>query len=309
MNDLINEILEKVKENRNIYEKGEYAVRDHLINPILNQLGWITSNPKFVIPNLKSEDKDIPDYTLFKNGEKVLFVEAKNISIDLEDEIPQLAKYCYAQGTEFGILTNGINWILFRTFLRGTMLKERIIWGINLENGHREMIINKLKTLDYNTIENLEKIVKNDKILENAWQDFLNNPDVLLLKVAQIFKEHICKNFAEAEVQEDEIISYFKTKFSDLIISKTQYSENECLNNKDEESILKNKATTPPVADWVKGIPELSKKSNLKSWKAICDHLKIDVGGDSARRALKRWVEENKPNWPGIPEPEKGRMN
>ncbi|OHB83140.1 MAG: hypothetical protein A3J73_01180 [Planctomycetes bacterium RIFCSPHIGHO2_02_FULL_38_41] len=93
----------------------------------------------------------------------------------------------------------------------------------------------------------------------------------------------------------------------DLIMPKTQYSKNENLNKEDEIAVIKNKTTTPSVADWIKDIPELSKKSSLKSWKAVCDYLKIDVGGDSARRALKRWVEENKPNWPEILEPGKDR--
>ena len=60
---------------------------------------------------------------------RILFVEAKNLSVDLKNEIQQLARYCYNEGTEFGVLTNGINWILFRTF-KGTTLKERIIWKL-----------------------------------------------------------------------------------------------------------------------------------------------------------------------------------
>jgi hypothetical protein len=55
--------------------------------------------------------------------------------------------------------------------------------------------------------------------------------------------------------------------------------------------------------DWLKSIPELSNYTNLNTWRAICDHLKIDVAGDSARRKLKNWVIKNKPEWPDVPEP------
>jgi hypothetical protein len=34
--------------------------------------------------------------------------------------------------------------------------------------------------------------------------------------------------------------------------------------------------------------------------------LNIDVGGNSARRALKDWAKENRRNWQRIPEPRKG---
>lgn len=39
------------------------------------------------------------------------------------------------------------------------------------------------------------------------------------------------------------------------------------------------------------------------TWQQICDSLHIEVGGDSARRKLKRWAEVNRPNWPEVPEP------
>jgi hypothetical protein len=244
MNTLIKETLDKVSENRKIYENGEYAVRDHLINPILNYLGWNTSNPKFVIPNLTTVDRDIPDYTLFKNGMKILFVEAKNLSVDLKNEIQQLARYCYNEGTEFGIL-------------------------------------------------------------DNAWQNFLNNPDYLSSKFVHIFKDTVDGDTVDTEFQDEEIEFYLKLRFRELIVPKTQCYENETLNQVRSTtlSINKKKSSTPSPRHWIKNIPELSRRDNLNSWKDICDHLGIEVGRDSARRALERWVKENKPSWPEIPEP------
>lgn len=305
MDNLIKETLEKVGENKKIYENGEYAVRDHLINPILNYLGWNTSNPKFVIPNLTTVDRDIPDYTLFKNGMKILFVEAKNLSVDLKNEIQQLARYCYNEGTEFGILTNGTKWILFRTFLKGTPLKERIIWEINFEKDSKELIHSKLKTVDYNNIENLEKLIKKDEILDNAWQNFLNNPDYLSSEFVHIFKDTVDGDTVDTEFQDEEIEFYLKLRFRELIVPKTQCYENETLNQVRSTtlSINKKKLSTPSPRHWIKNIPELSRRDNLNSWKDICDHLGIEVGRDSARRALERWVKENKPSWPEIPEP------
>ena len=305
MDTLIKETLDKVSENRKIYENGEYAVRDHLINPILNCLGWSTSNPKFVIPNLKTEGRDIPDYTLFKNGMRILFVEAKNLSVDLKNEIQQLARYCYNEGTEFGVLTNGINWILFRTFLKGTTLKERIIWEIDLEKDSEELVTSKLKTINYNNIENIEKHIRKDKVLDNAWENFLNNPDYLSAKFGHIFKDSIDVNSIDTEFQDEEVEFYLKLRFRELIAAKTQCYENETLNQAGNTtlSVNKNKSPTPSVTDWIKNIPELSKRGDLNSWRDICDLYRVDVGGDSARRALKRWTKENKPSWPEIQEP------
>ncbi len=60
------------------------------------------------------------------------------------------------------------------------------------------------------------------------------------------------------------------------------------------------KTQSPSGLQWASNIPELS-RYGFKNWKEICDHLNLDVSGDSARRVLKRWVSEYKPDWPTVP--------
>jgi hypothetical protein len=62
------------------------------------------------------------------------------------------------------------------------------------------------------------------------------------------------------------------------------------------------KAPSPNARHWADSVAELKRARGLSSWKAICDHLKIKTGGDSARRKLAAWVKENKPDWPEVPE-------
>lgn len=61
------------------------------------------------------------------------------------------------------------------------------------------------------------------------------------------------------------------------------------------------RAPSPSAGQWIALVPELKNKRGLSSWKALCDHLKIQTGGDSARRRLKNWVREHKPTWPEVP--------
>jgi len=62
------------------------------------------------------------------------------------------------------------------------------------------------------------------------------------------------------------------------------------------------KAPTPSPTDWVATVPELNGRKGLHTWKAICDMLKIDTAGDSARRKLKNWVKVHRPMWPSVPD-------
>ena len=61
------------------------------------------------------------------------------------------------------------------------------------------------------------------------------------------------------------------------------------------------KAPTPSAMDWVSKVPELNRLTHLRTWKDICDHLKIAVGRDSARRKLQKWVKEKHPRWHDVP--------
>ena len=68
-----------------------------------------------------------------------------------------------------------------------------------------------------------------------------------------------------------------------------------------QKKYLDEKTASPSVTQWSSKIPELE-RYKFSTWKQVCDHLKINVGSDSARRRLKKWVEENKPRWFQVPE-------
>ena len=61
------------------------------------------------------------------------------------------------------------------------------------------------------------------------------------------------------------------------------------------------KAPTPSAIQWRSKVAELRTFEHLNTWKDICDHLRIEVGGDSARRRLQKWVMNNRPRWPNVP--------
>ncbi len=66
---------------------------------------------------------------------------------------------------------------------------------------------------------------------------------------------------------------------------------------------LRKRRHSPDVADYINNVPELSKVPGLRNWAALAEHLQIEVGGDSARRSVARWVAMNKPKWPPVEDP------
>ena len=67
-----------------------------------------------------------------------------------------------------------------------------------------------------------------------------------------------------------------------------------------------SKSPSPDTYTYASKIPELKFLTTQRpflTWKEICDSFQIDVRGDSARRKFKKWVVNNKPSWPEVPEP------
>lgn len=62
------------------------------------------------------------------------------------------------------------------------------------------------------------------------------------------------------------------------------------------------KMPSPSAKEWAASIPELKGKPEITNWQSICDLFNLKTGGDSARRRLQKWVKQNRPSWPHVPE-------
>ena len=100
------------------YDDGETlheaVTRYAIIDPILQALGWDTSDPGQVLPEnwrKLSNQQRVADYALLnKNGEPVVLIEAKGFSrtkLYGWTEEKQLQDYAPDSGAKLGVLTNG----------------------------------------------------------------------------------------------------------------------------------------------------------------------------------------------------------
>ena len=220
LNEALQNVIEKIKKYRSFYEQNEMAVRDQIINPILRNLEWNTEDPDEVQPNV-SIDEGVPDYSLIKNGKKIIFIEAKRLGIDIDkkDTIRQLGKYCYSEGTKYGILTNGAIWILIRSFEEGIVLTERTVLRIDLENEGIQAIFRKIKVITKSNIENIEVLVKKTSILDKIWQNFLKDPTEIIIGLMPVVKSIISKDYPpEYQFEDTEIEDFLKERVKEIIL-------------------------------------------------------------------------------------------
>lgn len=218
LNETLVSIVEKIKKHRPLYEQNEMAVRDQIINPILRSLEWDPENPEEVQPNVSIEE-GVPDYSLIKNGKKILFVEAKKLSVNIEQRevISQLAKYSFSEGTRYGVLTNGAVWILIRSFEEGTTLTERIVWRVDLENEELPAVLRKIVTISKTNIEYIEVLVKKVQILDEIWQSLLDEPEEMIRGLIPVVKSIISLGYPDYQFEDTEIEDLLRERIREMI--------------------------------------------------------------------------------------------
>jgi len=219
-------VVERMKKYRSLYEQNEMAVRSQIIEPILRGLGWDVENPEEVQPNVSTEE-GIPDYSLLKGDKKVLFIEAKKLSVDIEQRevIRQLAKYCFGEGMKYGVLTNGAIWILFRAFQEGTTMSERIVWKIDIEIDELTASVRRLNTISKDSINDIEELIKKLQILDEIWQSLVDEPDEIIKGLIPVFGKLIKEGYPDYEFESMEIEDFLNERIKELITptEETEY--------------------------------------------------------------------------------------
>lgn len=218
LKDILEMVVERMKKYRSLYEQNEMGVREQIVNPILRSLGWDIENPEEVQPNVSTEE-GIPDYSLLKSDKKVLFIEAKKLSVDIEQRevIRQLAKYCFGEGMKYGVLTNGAIWILFRVFQEGTTLSERIVWKIDIESDEPTASIRRLNTISKENIDNIEELIKKLQILNEIWQSIVDEPEEIIKGLVPVFEKLIKEGYPDYEFESMEIEDFIKERIKELL--------------------------------------------------------------------------------------------
>ena len=223
LNEALAQVAEKIKKFRSLYEQNEMAVRDQIVNPILRNLEWNPENPEEVQPNVSTEE-GVPDYSLIKNGKKILFVEAKKLGIDVEerDVIRQLAKYSFSEGTKYGVLTNGAVWLLIRSFEEGTTLTERTVWKTDLENEEVPAVLRKITTISKTNIEDIEVLVKKVQILDEIWQSLLDEPEEMIRGLIPVVKSLVSQGYPDYQFEDTEIEDLLKERVKEIILGQSE---------------------------------------------------------------------------------------
>ncbi len=105
---------------------GTVSINSVVIEPILRQLGWNTSNPDEVRPEYFVKHRRI-DYALLINNTAKVFVEVKRGGEALVRHQQQLLEYAFAEGVEIAVLTNGATWWFYLPIRTVSREQRRVV--------------------------------------------------------------------------------------------------------------------------------------------------------------------------------------
>ncbi len=98
-----------------------------LIDPLLQVLGWDTSDPSLVVPEYVVRGRKA-DYILVGPEERLVAnLEAKKLGEPLHTHLEQMLNYSNMADIEYAGITDGDQWELYEVFSRGTLEERRML--------------------------------------------------------------------------------------------------------------------------------------------------------------------------------------
>lgn len=198
---------------------SETAVRQGIINPLLEQLGWPASKTQIVFPEYAVESGKV-DYALcHPPGTPRIFIEAKQLG-KLDGAERQLFRYIADQGVRFAILTDGRKWIFFYPAGEGTH-EERKVIELDLRTGnHKENTSRLNRYLNYESVQTGRAFVAIEEDyrdfsrqrelaqhLPGVWHRLLKEKDQVLLQLLTKEMKKVCRYIPT----EEEVLTFLKS--------------------------------------------------------------------------------------------------
>ncbi len=127
------DFISRVRENllQALY-KNETSVREQIVRPVLEYLGWDVNNPRYVYPEFPLEGRRV-DYGLMvpedSNAPRCI-IEVKTVGNMTADR--QLFEYAFHAGSPLAFLTDGKRWRFYLPMSPGS-LEERLVRTLDFE--------------------------------------------------------------------------------------------------------------------------------------------------------------------------------
>lgn len=213
----VEKIKKRIEDHRDLYDRNEAAVRQQIIDPILRELGWDIENPDEVVPEENTGEGGFPDYSLLQEDKKIILLEAKKLREDTMQKIKQLARYSSDVGSRYGLITNGSDFVLFKSYEEFKPYIDRVIWRVNIENDSVERVLRNLSSLSPNNVMKIEELVAKNDNLNSLWDELIEDPEAFSNVFSSYFIEQLSSRSAQFKYELEEVRDFLREKAESLL--------------------------------------------------------------------------------------------
>ena len=128
---MISRAVEQIKNAASFSSMDESATKQGVVLRLLSIAGWDTFDISQVVPEYTVGTKRV-DYALRPGTPNAVFIEVKRPGENLERHQQQLLEYCFQEGVNLAVLTDGRTWWLYLPLQAGSW-EQRKFLTIDLE--------------------------------------------------------------------------------------------------------------------------------------------------------------------------------
>lgn len=187
---LLGDVKGKLEDNA---FSSETAVSMFIVLPVLQHLGWDTSNPREVWPEYSLEGTRA-DFALMAEDKPQVIIEVKHMDHGLDAE-PQLFEYVFKAGAKMAVLTNGREWRLYLAFV-ASAAADKLFQTIDITEHdlddaafHLRRYLRKSEIISGRAVKSAERNVEEQtnknkarQAIPDAWQTLTTHADSPIVK-------------------------------------------------------------------------------------------------------------------------------
>ncbi len=129
----IETLKSRIRDHRQTFQENESRTRMALIDPLLQALGWDTTDPSLVLPEYPVAGKRADYALLNRQGKPILTLEAKHLGSSLMENREQMLNYANMSGVSYAGLTDGDRWEIYKVF-DPKPIDERRVLKVSIAN-------------------------------------------------------------------------------------------------------------------------------------------------------------------------------